>query len=373
MAFHGDFSSFPLPELLQWLDSSRKSGMLHLSWGAGERKLFLERGHITATSAQGLWERIARLLALSHLAQGEAVMDAFAEMAASNDIVRPFDRRGLDPRMPSQLAREELFGAVADLTIAEAAQFHWTEGSDKEEEEWVFVEMGLSELMFESLRWLDEQPEVNRSLPQETLTVRAVSAPSPDLPLLHRVILTLCREAISLGRLTLAMGISRSTATRRVYDLLRAKRVVVDGAPAPTPDPIFEMLEKGSILVQEEQFEAAGLIFSSLLASDPSDRRIREFMRMVEREHVAALYRDLPPLFVPAVVNDPDRFSTLPREERQVASLINGTWDVSTIVLASPTRELETLKALSKLTRMGLLVPSTLPTQRGAVRRPPDE
>jgi hypothetical protein len=235
------------------------------------------------------------------------------------------------------------------------------------------VEMGLSELMFESLRWIDEQAEVNRSLPQENINIRAVSVPSPDLPLLHRVILTLCKQPISLGRLRLAMGISRSTATRRVFDLVRAKRVLVDGAPPPEPDPIAEMLEKGAILVREEQFEAAGLIFSSLLASDPSDRRIREFMRMVEREHVAALYRDLPPLFVPMVVNDPERFSALPREERQVASLINGKWDVSTIVLASPTRELETLKALSKLTRMGLLVPSDLATQPPVIRRPQDE
>ena len=38
-----------------------------------------------------------------------------------------------------------------------------------------------------------------------------------------------------------------------------------------------------------------------------------------------------------------------------MASLVNGAWDVSTIVLASPNRELETLKCLSKLNRMGLL------------------
>jgi hypothetical protein len=38
-----------------------------------------------------------------------------------------------------------------------------------------------------------------------------------------------------------------------------------------------------------------------------------------------------------------------------VTGLLNNTWDVSTLVLASPARELETLKTLAKLVRMGLL------------------
>src|SRR6185369_15608324 len=111
------------------------------------------------------------------------------------------------------------------------------------------------------------------------------------------VILTMCQNGMNLGRLRLAMGASRSSATRRIYDLLRLKWVEVDGAPDVELDPIAEMLEKGSILVRERQFEAAGLVFSALLASDPADKRVREFARMVEREHVAGLYRDLPPLF----------------------------------------------------------------------------
>ena len=101
--------------------------------------------------------------------------------------------------------------------------------------------------------------------------------------------------------------------------------------------------------------KALGGAIQALLASDPADRRVREFIRLVEREHVAALYRDLPPLFVPALVDDADALSMLRPEERHVASLLNGRWDVSTVVLASQNRELETLKCLSKLARMGAL------------------
>jgi hypothetical protein len=121
---------------------------------------------------------------------------------------------------------------------------------------------------------------------------------------------------------------------------------------------VAEMLEKGSLLVRERQFDAAGLIFSALLESDPADRRVREFARMVEREHVASLYQDLPPVFIPDLIEDPELLAMLRPEERHVASLVNGSWDVATIVLASQSRELETLKSLAKLSRMGMLRPS---------------
>jgi hypothetical protein len=220
------------------------------------------------------------------------------------------------------------------------------------------VQMGVNELLFESLRWVDEQHEVEKALPLDSINVRALRKPTSDLLLLQRVILTLCQDSLNLGRLRLAMGVSRSAATRRVYDLLRLKMVEVDGAAHVELDPVAEMLEKGSLLVRERQFDAAALIFSALLESDPADRRVREFARMVEREHVASLYQDLPPVFIPDLLEDPELLQMLRPEERHVASLVNGSWDVATIVLASQSRELETLKSLAKLSRMGMLRPS---------------
>ncbi|MFL5322036.1 MAG: DUF4388 domain-containing protein, partial [Myxococcaceae bacterium] len=350
--------SFPVPDLLQWVDSSRKTGTLQVSWDAGERKLFVLSGQVLATSAKGLHERIARMLSLSELAQGELVLAGFREMLASSDTAEPFKKRGIDPLLPRFLANEELHGIVADLTMAQQGRFHWTEDSDRSDEEWVQVDVSVRELVFEALRWVDEQSEVDRALPNESMTVKALARPTADLPLIQRVILRMCRDGITLGRLRLAMGLSRSAANRRVYDLLRAARVSVEGAPTLERDPISDMLEKGAVLVRERQFDAAGMVFASLLASDPADRRVQEFARMVEHEHTASLYGEMPPIDVPQLTATSAELSHLRPEERYVSSLVNGTWDVATIVLASQARELETLKALAKLRRMGAL---TLP------------
>ncbi|WP_224250187.1 DUF4388 domain-containing protein [Hyalangium gracile] len=355
MALHGDLFSYPLPELLQWLDGSRKTGTLQLSWEAGERKIFVLSGQVIATASRGLRERVARLLELARLCAGSRVLASFDELQRTPDVEQAFSSHGVDVRLVREMGREELFSSMMDLTIAGRGTFHWTEDADRTGEDWVPSDMSIRELLFESLRWVDEHGDVEQALPIDAMSVRAVAPPSSSQPLLHRVILTLCTSPQNLGRLRLSMGMSRSAVTRRVFDLLRLKQVEVEGAPQVEADPVAEMLEKGGVLVREGQYDSAGIICASLLASDPADRRVREFARMVQREHVAALYSELPPVAVPVPVHDPEGMALLKPEERQIAGLVNGGWDVSTLVLAVPARELDTLRTLAKLVRMGLV------------------
>lgn len=354
MALHGDLQSYPLPELLQWLDSSRKTGSLHLSWDESDRGLYLSAGQVVAVSSPSLSERIARVLEAGRLASGQEVLSLLRQMRRSGST-EVFTAHGLDPRVARELAQEELYGAVADLTQVGGGTFHWTEDSDRGDEDWVPVELGVRQLLFEALRWVDELAEVERALPLDSLVVRSRMAPSPEQPIIWQVILTACLPEQSLGRLRLVLGMPRSGLIRRVYDLLRGQMVQVEGAPQLENDPVADMLEKGAVLVRERQFEAAALVFGALLKSDPGDRRVREFAQMVEREHIASFYRELQPVSVPALLELPDASARLRPEERQVASLVNGKWDVATIVLASQSRELETLKCLAKLARMGLV------------------
>ncbi|MFL5358320.1 DUF4388 domain-containing protein [Archangium sp.] len=357
MALHGDFSSFPLPELLQWLDSSRKTGTLQLlSWEGGERKLFLLSGQVLAVANEGLWGRVARVLSLAKLADGAEVLAALKALPPGGEDVDSVIRaHKVDPKLVRELVREEMFGSMVDQTRGGHGAFHWTEDLDRSGEEWAPCEMSLRELLFESLRWVDEQADVDRVLPGDALTVRSKVQPGPRQVLLHRIILAMCAGGQNLGRLRLSLALSRSSVTRRVFELLRARQVEVEGAPEVVVDPVTDMLEKGAVLVREGQYDAAELVCSSLLASDPTDRRVREFARMVQSEHMAALYGELPPLAVPVTLPDPSAQSLLKPEERQVLGLINGDWDVSSLVLASSSRELDTLKTLAKLTRMGLL------------------
>lgn len=347
MAFHGDLSSYPLPDLLQWLDASKKSGALSLSWDAGQRKLFLLEGQIIAVSSPGLRELLARVVEQTGIERGERVLEA----------LRRADRCGPEvERAIRDIAEEEAIGSLVDL-ISTAGQFHWTEDSDRGEDEWVSVELPLRHVLFETLRRLDEVADVDRALPHEQLVLRPVADAKPSHALQRAVLGVIAhREDVTLSRVRLALGLARSIVARAVFDMLRGGRVQVVGAAPVEVDPIADMLEKGAVLVRERQFDAAALIFASLLQSDPSDRRVREFARMVEREHVASLYRELPPVSRFVVSPTPNVLSTLRPEERTLLKWFETGWDLSAAVLASSQRELDTLKTVARLQRVGALV-----------------
>lgn len=354
MAFHGDFSSYPLPELLQWLDASRKTGALHIQWDAGERKVFLLTGQVVATAAPAQWEHLARALEQGGMASGQRVLQA---LKSNRGASAALDLAPEVEALVRQLASEELIAQVADLTQLQGGRFHWTEDPDRGTDEWVPQTMPLRHLLFEALRWVDELPDVERALPHDTMTVLGGHHPMTGQSVLHRAVLHACHAhgPLNLGRLRLLLGLQRGLVQRAVYELWRARKVQVEGTVELEPDPIADMLEKGAVLLHERQFDAASMVFQALLISDPSDRRVREFLRTVEREHVASLYRELPPTSVLVPIDDAEALASLRPEERQLASMVNGRWDVSAIVLAGQLRELDTLKALYKLRRMGLV------------------
>jgi hypothetical protein len=354
MAFHGDFSSYPLPELLQWLDGSRKTGALQLTWDAGERKLYLLTGQVVATAGVGSWERIARALEQGGMASGTRVLNALRGQRPTSQTL---DVAPEVEALIRELATDELIGAFSDLTQLATGRFHWSEDPDRGNDEWVPLAVPLRHLLFESLRWVDELADVERALPADTATVLAAHHPMSGQPIVQRAVLHACHThgPLNLGRLRLLLGLPRGVVVRAVFELWRNRKVQVEGHVELEPDPIADMLEKGAVLLRERQFDAAGMVFSALLVSDPSDRRVREFLRMVEREHVAALYRELAPVSVLDPVDDPEALAALRPEERQIAAMVNGRWDVSAIVLAAQLRELDTLKVLYKLKRMGLL------------------
>lgn len=348
MAFHGDLSSYPLPDLLQWLDSSRKSGALSLSWEAGQRKVFLLSGQIIASSVPGLWERLSRVVEQTGVVRGDVALAGLKRAQSMGP--------GVDEAL-RELAEEELIGSLVDL-IPTHGQFHWTEDMDRGEDEWISLDVSLRHVLFETLRRMDEVRDVERALPHEQLVIRAAVGAKPAHAL-QRAIQGIVSAAddVTLSRVRIALGLPRSVVARAVFDMLRTGRAVVMGAAPVEVDPIADMLEKGAVLVRERQFDAAGLIFASLLQSDPGDRRVREFARMVEREHVAALYLELPPVTRFAGLQEPAQLSNLRPEERAIIRFFDTGWDLSSVVLGSTQRELDTLRTVMRLVRMGVLEP----------------
>lgn len=325
----GDLATLPLPDLFQWLDAARRSGVVEIDPGEGPTLWVEVRDRrVVGAERPPPSPGLERLPSSSPAAPPEALWPE----AAHDRLVDLF-----------------LFPGVGRFSLAEDAGGF---------EDGVPLDLPLGQLALEGMRRLDEWPGLDRAYPSEAARLRAGGGGTARSPGLGAV-LEAARRGLSLAEARRALGLSRPSLLRRVEALREAGLAQVEGVAA-RPDPIARLVDQAQALVRERQFDEAAHVFRSLLAADPSDRRVRQLLREAEREQLAALYEALSPVAVPALRGGPASLDSaagrrLSPAEREVAERVNGRWDVASIALASPLREVETLKVLRKLLRLGLL------------------
>lgn len=318
----GDLRTLPLADLLQWADSSRARGVLSIARPAG-----------------AVWMHFVDRTVVS--------------------CVRPLSQGTLPGVLVPNLSGEvELeVGAVAaemlfDQFLDQDDQFRF-EPDVAPREAGVALDLALQELVMIGMQSLDEWPRVRALYPNGRARMRRVAGSSPgSLSPTQLALLELAQLEVTLDTARLCLGISQPALLRNVDLLRRLEAVRVEGMP-DAGDLIEQMVWKTMPLLEQKQFDEAAHVFATLLATSPGSQRIRELLRRVERDHVAELYQSVP---AHAVVRKLPRSALaelwLTHAEREVADRINDRWDVATLVLTCPMREVDTLKSLRKLKQL---------------------
>lgn len=325
----GDLATFPLADLLQWLDQSRRAGVLEIDAGQGAP----------------IWLALRDRRAVA-CARPPVSSSGLASLA-----------RFVPTEPPEALSRELAVDRLVDLFVAECAGGFDLADSTEGYDDGIAIDVGLGELVLEGLRRLDEWPKLDRHYPDDGRVLGAGPG-TPRTPL-ARALHEAAAQALTLGETRLALGLSRPALLRRVEALRESGVLEVKGV-SPRLDPVSGLVAQAQVLVRERQFDEAAIVFRGLLAADPADRRVRALLREAEREQLADLYQELSPMAVPRLRGGPTALDGAPGRrltatDREVAGRVNGTWDVAAIALGCPLREVETLKAVRKLVRLGLV------------------
>lgn len=354
MALHGDFKTLPLPDLLQWLEGRRAPGKLSVVCGGGERVFVLGPWGIARYGEAGLHERLARIFQLLKVLDPLGVRTAVSAARSGKRSEEAFALAGVSTDQLQEVAKDVATQAATDLFQDGNSSFHLADEVDEESgEESVQVDLSLRELLYEAARRFDEAGPASKQIGSDGTILFPTEKTAPKPRGLARAALAAIGGGSAVGQVRLSLGLSSVGASLILFQLWRDGLVRIEGVAAPKHDPLSIMLSQGETLLRQGEFEAAALVFNTLLASDPSDKRVREFARAVEREHMDAIYRKLTPMAVPGMLVPESALSTLRQDERIVAGLINGRWDVSTLVLASPLRELPTLRAIERMVELG--------------------
>ena len=106
------------------------------------------------------------------------------------------------------------------------------------------------------------------------------------------------------------------------------------------------------------KYQEAIALCQEVLQLDPQNARADELIELAERSLCQHYYKDsIQSSKIPYFLVDESSLTryALTHQEGFVVSRINGAWDVKSIVMLSPLRELEVLQVLDKLVQLGLI------------------
>jgi hypothetical protein len=360
MPLTGTFSTMPFADLLQWLGDSRRSGTLSVALEFEERYIRFEIGRVVAYGSD---DPMARDLA--------GLLRAIEVQARSQmplgDVLQA--QLGVDADQLEAAVRKHIEETVLGLFLWPDGRFTFTEASGvptPEEVAWMPPEYHLGEpldvreILMEGMRRLDEWTRIVKVLPSDDVQLHALG-PADDLPILEDI--AAHPEPPTLGELLAERGDSRFGICEQLFRAFERGLLAVEAGRERDPKTfrgattVAHLVRASEALIAEGQHDEAATLLRSALNLDPFRADARSLLRRVREGQLVELYAAMPRDEIPVLAVDAVRLrkSVLAPRERKLLVQINGRWDVGALALTTALGELETLRALRRLVRAGVV------------------
>jgi len=369
MGLQGDFTTMPLPDLLQWLALSRKTGILILQRGEIVKEIYFREGKIVASASNDPREYFGQFL-LSY----EKITEA--------DLMRAFSRQGETGIklgrilvMEGLLSEDEVqrfLRIKAEETIYDL--FLWGEGTFKfyndapAQDGHVAIEMEVTSILMEGSRRADEWTRIRKIFPsnETVLTILPENLTRQVLqdPVYNRMVQIL-ESPWRIGDLCLMFHASDFAVCSVLFDLYRMGLVDIVESPEPpkgsevrAEETVRTLCNQGLKQFNAGQFEAAIETFKQVLILSPSHSLARAMIPKAYKEIKASLVSDefsiehLP--YLKRALADLNELEFTP-QENYILSRVNGSSSVQSIIRISPIQEIHALMIFKKLARDGLV------------------
>lgn len=369
MPLSGTFDTMQLTDVIQWIHATHQSGTLTVSVELEDTHLIFKGGEVVAVGtddplrldlgqtllARGIITEAQLVYALRRTDGERSVVDVLVDSGALNadDVGR--------------YQVEHIFDYALDLFLHAEGSFLFSPTSSSQHllfptlvpaENLLSHPISTQQLLLDAMRQLDEWQRIQKIFPNPYVIVHALEGSSDN-----RVWRELRRAGglLSVGELTLRVGRSRFFVYKLLHEAYEAGLVAMDEqssmpVDATRDEPVEMLLRNARILVQEHQHEEARGVLATVLNVEPNNQEARGLLTELRSEHLASLYQQVPPHRVPMLALDANALAALdltPREN-YLASRLDGSWDVASLVVATPLSELDTLRTLRKFLHAGI-------------------
>jgi hypothetical protein len=376
MSLAGSLSTMPLADLLQWVHSTRKTGVLFVETPDDTTTLYLKDGKVISSSSTDPRSYLGQFLLAHTRVTEEDLRRAFERQERTkvylgkNIYVKTLLGKIL---LDEGILGEEEITHVLRLKTEETIYnlFLCNEGSfrlivnELPPEELVPISIDVLEVLHRGIQRADAWNNVRARVPSNRAVFRVFTDRVPaDLKLgeFESKIVLLLSEGRTVLDVILALHSTEFAVNQAIFQFLRSGFVELDheepttppslGDPALSTDPPDRLVEKGRQLFDQRCYADTVIAARQALRHDPTHPEARLLLERSERELTDSFYArvcspvDIPHLKQPLEELDLARLSP---EERFLIERVNGSWSIGAIVKLSPIKEVDALFLFKKL------------------------
>ena len=376
MALYGDFRTFPVTDLLQWVESSRKTGVIEIEQRHINKAIVCREGRIVACTSDDPSTRLGQSL----LAQGKIteaqLQDALSIHEASGkilgDVLVQSGMVTLEVVVEHVAAKAE--EAIYGLFDQEDSFFRFDENGE-EPVYLVAVDLNVQDILLKGLKRYDEMKQMravftdpgvilgrtDKALPYEVEASRA------SMRLLGAV-----DGERTLEEILLHTRGSEYLVTRFLFQLYRSNLLEIRGLRPVAPLAPLEQLgsrekhegtgvtdeiELAGRLMERGEHDAAIAVLEATSRAWPGAPTVRQMINKAEAEYLERINQVLPSSSVPIMNTELNELAceSLSPGEAYLTTLIDGVAEIKSILWIAPMRTLDVLRNLQRLLDRGII------------------
>jgi len=363
MGIAGNLATMSVVDLLQFLETGQKSGVLRVSRESVTKEIFLENGFIIGSTSTDPKEYFGQFLLHYGKIDEPQLRLALENQRQQRQV--PLGKILLSMGVFNETEMMELLRLRAleimyELFLWEQADFEF-EDKASPPNNLIRIEIKPTNVIMEGVYRTDEWRRYVEVLPSDRLVLELVPGRSPtgvkegsDIPR----ILWFVKKRMTVGEICYNMHASPFHVYSRLYQLVSDGAVRVIGEqPQAAPIPAESEASEGMLQQVKDRLESGSLLealtlLQDLLEAQPGDSEASALLAAAEPRFVEQTYREtLTPETIPKLQASLETVMTmgLGPKEGFILSRINGSWDVRSILSVCPFREAESLLILRKL------------------------
>jgi hypothetical protein len=377
MALYGDFRSFPVTDLLQWVESSRKTGVIEIEQRHIKKAIVCREGRIVACTSDDPSTRLGQSLLAQRKITESQLQDALAIHEASGKILgEVLVESGmvtLEVVVEHVAAKAE--EAIYGLFDQEDAFFRFDENGE-EPVYLVPVDLNVQDILLKGLKRYDEMNQMREVFTDPGVILArtlkelpaGVSASRASLRLLQAV-----DGERTLEEILLHTRGSEYLVTRFLFQLFRSNLLEIRGirpvAPlVPSDQPqndtrsetgsgVSGEIELAGQLMERGEHDAAIAVLEATSRAWPGAPTVRQMISRAEAEYFEKISQLIPSSAVPIMDTELNELAceSLSPGEAYLTTLIDGVAEIKSIQWIAPMRALDVLRNLQRLLDRGMI------------------